>query len=788
MTAFLRRLGDWCGRHGVLVLALWLALTGAVLGARLVLGAPVNNSVVIPDSDAQAAHDLIREKFDAETGGGRAAQLVLYSPDRPLTDAEPKRAVEAAMTAIRAIPEVVEVETPYRMGGMSPSLRIGLITVRIDSDDPFGTSSTASPVSPDELVAAAEPATRAGIEVVPIDNSTPADKEIKTGTSEMIGIGIALLVLMFAFGTLVAALIPIFTALFSVALGLGVIGLLGHVIDVPKQASVMATMIGIGGGIDYALFLISRHRRLLADGVPLRESIARTTAGSGGAVLFAGGTVVIALSALFLAGFPLLQTLGMLTGISVVSAVLTSLTLVPALLGLLGHRINALRIPIVGPRRTGRDEPASGWAALGDWVAGRPWRVLIAATLVLAALAAPMLGLKLGALDDGYAGEGTTARRAYELMSAGFGPGAVAPMVVAAELDRPVPESDRPAAAGSGDESDDATDDTAGDTAEGASGGKSRTVKDPVVRELRERLEEIDGVVYVADPKISRDGTAALFSVVSRFAPSDERAVEVVERIRELAVPGATVHVGGEVAGLADAGERITSRTPLVIAVVVLLSAFLLLLAFRAPLVAVKAAVMNLVSLGAAFGALALVFSYGLGSRLVGMDPPPDANASPVEVLFFTVPIDTYVPVILFAVLFGLSMDYEVFLLTSVRQSYLRTGDNRRAVAEGLGATGRVITSAALIMVAVFVAFVAYPDPLVKVFGVGLAVAIAVDATLIRGFLVPSTMVLLGRLNWWCPRWLDRILPPLAVAEHHEEEPAPAPKRRLVGAGGRHRA
>src|SRR5690606_1251872 len=205
-------------------------------------------------------------------------------------------------------------------------------------------------------------------------------------------------------------------------------------------------------------------------------------------------------------------------------------------------------------------------------------------------------------------------------------------------------------------------------------------------------------------------------------------------------------HVGGEVAGLADAGERITSRTPLVIAVVVLLSAFLLLLAFRAPLVAVKAAVMNLVSLGAAFGALALVFSYGLGSRLVGMDPPPDANASPVEVLFFTVPIDTYVPVILFAVLFGLSMDYEVFLLTSVRQSYLRTGDNRRAVAEGLGATGRVITSAALIMVAVFVAFVAYPDPLVKVFGVGLAVAIAVDATLIRGFLVPSTMVLLGRL------------------------------------------
>ena len=354
MTAFLRRLGDWCGRHGVIVLTLWIALTGAVLGARLVFGAPTNNDVVIPESDAQVAHDLIRDKFDASNGGGRTVQLVIYSPDQPLTDKRPKKAVEAAIEEIRRLPEVVQVETPYRMGGMSSSLRIGLITVRMDADDPFSSSATADLPSGEDLVRVAAPATEAGIEVVPIDSSSPADKEIQTGPSEMIGMTIALLVLMFAFGTLVAALIPIFTALFSVALGLGVIGLLGHVIDVPSQASVMATMIGIGVGIDYALFLISRHRRLLADGVPIRESIARTTAGSGGAVLFAGGTVVISLSALFLAGFPLLRTLGMLTGISVVCAVLTSLTLVPALLGLLGHRINALRIPIVGPRRTGR--------------------------------------------------------------------------------------------------------------------------------------------------------------------------------------------------------------------------------------------------------------------------------------------------------------------------------------------------------------------------------------------------------------------------------------------------
>jgi RND superfamily putative drug exporter len=786
MTSFLRRLGDWCGRHGLIVLALWVALAGAVLGGMAVFGAPVNNDVTIPESDAQIAHDLLREQFDPADGGGRTAQLVLYSADRALTDKAPKKAVEAALEEIRALPRVVSVETPYRYGGISSSLRIGMITVRMESDG-GGTGASGSPTV-DELVRAAAPAAEAGIEVVPVDTSSPADKEIKTSTSEIIGVSIALLVLLFAFGTLVAAMIPIFTALFSVAVGLGVIGLLGHVIDVPSQASVMATMIGIGVGIDYALFLISRHRRLLADGVPVRESIARTTAGSGGAVLFAGGTVVIALSALFLAGFPLLRTLGLLTGVSVVCAVLTSLTLVPALLGLLGHRVNALRIPLVGPRRTGRDGPATGWAALGDWVAARPWRVLAASVLVLGALTAPMLGLKLGTLDDGYAGEGTSARRAYELMTTGFGPGSIAPMLVVAELDHKVE-----AAADDKTGADDAKDakdgkgaggkDAKGDDLAALGAEEKASHPDPTVRELVERVEAVDGVTHVTKPVIGEDGDVVMVSAVSRFAPSDDRAVDVVKRIRALTVPGAELHVGGEVAGLADAGERISSRTPLVIAVVVLLSALLLLLAFRAPLLAVKAAVMNLVSLGAAFGALAVVFSYGVGSMLVGMDPPPSADGSPVEVLFFTVPIDDYVPVMLFAVLFGLSMDYEVFLLTSVRQAYLRSGDNRAAVAEGLGSTGRVITSAALIMVAVFVAFIAYPDPLVKVFGVGLAVAIAVDATLIRGFLVPATMVLLGRYNWWCPRWLDRILPPLSVAEHADDEDLEPASRELVGAG-----
>ncbi|MFI7639377.1 MMPL family transporter [Nonomuraea sp. NPDC049400] len=727
MTRFLGRLGGWCARHGWLVLTSWVLVAAALMGGSLVLGSPVSNDVTIPGTDAQRAHDLMKTGFGPGYDNGGTVQLVLYSADGPLIEERRKRAVEDALARLRAMPHVVKVDTPFRRGGISSSLQIGLITIRMQGHD-----STKLAESTQALSKAADPARAAGIEVVAADSSTPADKEIRTGPSEIIGVVCALLVLVFAFGTLVAALVPIFTALVSVASGLGVIGLLGHVLDVPKQAGIMATMIGLGVGIDYALFLLSRHRRLLADGVPVVESVRRIVASSGGAVVFAGGTVIIALSALMLAGFPLLATLGWITGISVIAAVLTSVTLVPALLGLLGHRINALKVPLL----RGSGSSGSGWAGLGSWVARRPWRVLLGSVVVLGVLTAPALALKLGPLDDGYGTQGSEPRRAYELMATGFGPGANGPLIVVAEL--PSQVADR---------------------------------KDPVVDLVAREVKDVDGVVHVADPKVNSSGRSVLLQVVTDYAPSDARASEVVEDIRAISLPGVSVHVGGKVAGMTDAGTRMSERTPLVIGVVVLLSALLLLLAFRAPVVAVKAAVMNLVSLGAAFGALALVFSIGLGSRLVGMDAP--AGASSLQAVFFSVPIESYVPLMLFAVLFGLSMDYEVFLLTAVRQAYLRHGDNARAVAEGLGSTGRVITSAALIMVAVFVAFIAYPDPMVKTFGVGLAVAIAVDATIIRGFLVPATMVLLGRLNWWCPRWLDRLLPNLSVEGHEEDGPAP---------------
>ncbi|MEU8355345.1 MMPL family transporter [Nonomuraea sp. NPDC048882] len=736
MTRLLGRLGGWCARHGWIVLVSWVIAAAALMGSSLVFAAPTTSDASIPGTDAQRAHDLMKTGFGSGYATGGTVQLLLYSADGPLIEKKRKEAVEQSIDRLRDLPHVKDVDTPFRRGGISSNLQIGLITVRLEGNDPQKIGETTQTLSK-----AADPARAAGLEVVPADSSTPADKEIKTGPSEIIGVVCALLVLVFAFGTLVAAMIPIFVALVSVASGLGVIGLLGWVVDMPKQAGIMATMIGLGVGIDYALFLLSRHRRLLAGGVPVVESVRRTVASSGGAVVFAGGTVIIALSALMLAGFPLLATLGWVTGISVVAAVLTSVTLVPALLGLLGHRINALKVPLLRGAASGAHTTGgTGWAGLGSWVARRPWRVLLASAVVLGALAAPALALQLGALDEGYGARGSEPRRAYELMATGFGPGANGPLIVVAELPAKVADAG-----------------------------------DPIVDNLVREVKDVDGVAHVSEPKVNTSGRSVLLQAIPEYAPSDSRSAQVVRDVRDISVPGVQLHVGGKVAGLTDAGDRMAERTPLVIGVVVLLSALLLLLAFRAPIVAIKAAVMNLVSLGAAFGALAMVFSVGLGSRLVGMDPP--VSSSYVQEVFFSVPIESYVPLMLFAVLFGLSMDYEVFLLTAVRQSYQRHGGNARAVAEGLGSTGRVITSAALIMVAVFVAFIAYPDAMVKTFGVGLAVAIAVDATIIRGFLVPATMVLLGRLNWWCPRWLDRILPNLSV-EGHEEDDEPVVERR----------
>jgi RND superfamily putative drug exporter len=459
-------------------------------------------------------------------------------------------------------------------------------------------------------------------------------------------------------------------------------------------------MVGLGVGIDYSLFLLSRFRTLTRSGLAVPDAIERAVADSGTAVAVAGVTVAVALAGLSLTGVPLLQTLAWTCGIAVFFAVVAALTLLPALTSLAGHRLaRGGKLYNRLARRTGS---GGFWARQADRVTRRPWLAGGVALVALVLLAAPATDLRLGQLDAGSSPESTAVRQASDAVSAAFGPGAGTPIVVLGQLSTPV----------------------TGD-------------RDPRVSQLVAMVRAQPGVAAVGPPTPSGDGRIVTVQAIASTSGGDPATADLVHRLRSQSVPGMTLHVGGNVAARMDLADRVTDRLPLVIGVVLLLSVVVLLLAFRAPLLAIKAAVMDFISVGAAYGALTAVFTWGWGVTWIGLSGP--------------VPIPSFVPLMLFALLFGLSMDYEVFLLSDVQRRWRQTGDNLRSVREGLLGTGRVITAAAAIMVGVFLAFVPNNDPTIKMFGVGLAVAIAVDATVVRCLLVPATMAMLGDRTWWTP-------------------------------------
>jgi RND superfamily putative drug exporter len=593
---------------------------------------------------------------------------------------------------------------------VSPDGRTGYLTLTFD----VRPRDLRRPIA-DAVVEAAAPARDAGIATVPGGPLAAAADRTGSHTSELLGLAAAVVVLLFAFGGLVAASLPIVTALCTLAGALGAIGLAGHLTSVPSVAATLATMVGLGVGIDYALFLVTRYRQQVAAGVPVPDAVARSVASSGSAVVFAGGTVVIALGGLAVADVPLLATLAWTTGVAVLFAVAGAVTLLPALLGIVGTRIDALRVlPRPAAARDGF------WGRLAAAVSRRPWRYAAATTVLLGVLTVPALDLSLGQTDAGSAPSGSAGRESFDLLAEGFGPGVNGPLTVVLPLDPPASGPD-----------------------------------DPRLADLAEAVRTVAGAAGTGPATVGGDA-AATVRVTPRTAPSDPRTADLVVALRTVRVDGTAVHVGGPTATRVDLATRLAERTPVVIGAVVVLSALLLLLAFRAPVVALKAALMNLVSIGAAYGALTAMFSWGRGVTLLGLDGP--------------VPIESYVPTMLFALLFGLSMDYEVFLLTAVREAWQRTADNTAAVRDGLAATGRVITSAALIMVVVFASFTLHTDPVVKMFGLGMAVAIVVDATVVRGLLVPATMTLLGPANWWRPT-LRRPVPPPSAEPGDAGEP-----------------
>ncbi|WP_033221870.1 MMPL family transporter [Kitasatospora phosalacinea] len=710
------RLGTWCARRPVVVLVGWLLVLVGVQVADHAVGGAYSDDFSVPGSQAQDGADVLAAHEPAI--GGTSAQVVLHD-GQPLTQFQAQ--VDQAVTSLQHLPHVLSAQDPLPPQGQAPQpggplSADGLtayVTVRFDGvlatfgDDYLG-----------QVDAAVAPLRQAGVQVEyggplgELARPAPSDR-----VSELIGFGVAVVVLLLGFGSVIAAGLPLVSALLAVVAGLGLLGLLAALTTFATVAPTLATMIGLGVGIDYALFLLTRHRQNLMDGADPVAAAGHAVATSGRAVLISGCTVVVALAGLSVSGISFMAKLGLAAGVTVVTAVCGALTLLPALLGVIGRRMDrfAVRTPVA---EGAADEAANGlWHRYARRVEHRPWRYLAAGLVTVLVLAVPLPSIRLGHIGDGADPTSFTDRRAFDLMSAAFGPGSNGPLTAVVDQTS-VPAADRPALASA----------------------------------VQRALTGVPGTTGTTPPlQTSSDGDVLFTTVTPAQAPQDQETTDLVGHLSDTVLPdavegtAATTYVTGTTAAQVDFLDLVASRLLLIIAVVVALAFLIILLVFRAPLVALKAAVLNLVSIAASYGVLVAVFQWGWGGPVLGVSGK--------------VPIESYVPMMMFAIVFGLSMDYEVFLLSRVHERWRRTGDSRGAVAHALETTARVIGCAALIMVSVFAAFIVSDNVVIKMMGLGLAVSVLIDATIVRLLMVPSAMTLLGPAAWWTPRWMSRLLP-----------------------------
>ena len=715
MAPVLYRLGHFCVRRRYVVLGLWAVLVVALVALSFSLGSKASDNLSLPGTGSQKATDLLTERFPSQANG--TSPIVVHTDTGDMVSGSNQDAVNKAISIARASDIVEAVVSPYDPAGAAQvSKDKKTVYFSVALKDSIGTYTI---VQIEDLVADIE----APLDAAKLDNAAGGAMGQKiskssTESSEAIGIAAAIIILLLTFGSVVSMMVPIATAIFGLAGALSLITLLSHVVTIPTVGPTLGTMLGLGVGIDYALFLVSRHRQQLADGIEVNESIALAIATTGGAVLFAGTTVVIAICSLALAGIPLVSAMGFTAAIAVVVAIIAALTLLPALLAVLGPRIDAWRVPFIKRTAADTDHDTSRWARWAHGVADRPWLAMIAAFAILIPLAIPTLSMQLGQADTSQGPPDAQSTQAYDLMTAGFGEGINGPILVTAQLP--------------GASTDAAT-----------------------LQKLGEDMAKDADVAAVSPPTLNSAKSAAIISVIPKTGPADDKTTDLVNELRDTTIPAAlkgtevVAYVGGATAGYIDLATDIADALPRVIITVIILSFLVLLLAFRSIAIPAQAAVMNLFGVAASYGVIVAVFQFGWLDGLIGLDGP--------------VPIVSFVPLMMFAILFGLSMDYEVFLMSHVEEEYTATGDNRRAVVRGLSASAKVITSAALIMVFVFGSFMFSDDPTVKQFGLGLAFAIAIDATVIRCLLVPALMVIMGKANWWLPHWIDRFLPHLSV-------------------------
>jgi putative drug exporter of the RND superfamily len=710
------RMGLFCARHGWWVVGAWIVLTiAATLGHRAA-GTVYSDDFQLPGS-AQRGADLLAAHEPSL--GGQTGQLVFTVDDGTLQPHSSQ--LTAAAQNVAKLPHVLAVGDPLSAATTAKDDRTAYATVNFDVNPSTLGSSYLDSV--DEAVAGAR---ARGVDVdyggVLGQAARPKANDV---LSEVIGIGVAVIVLLIGFGSVYAAGLPILTAIVGIGTGLGVLGMIAATTTFASVSPTLGLMIGLGVGIDYALFLSTRHRQLVMDGVEPAMAAARTVSSSGRSVLVAAGTVVIAMLGLFASGIGFIGKLGLAAAITVAVAGLAAITLVPALLGLAGRHIDRLRVRRpVAEAGANSSQSETGWHRYAERVGRRPWRYLGAGVVVLVVLAIPMLSMTLGHVDAGADPTSYTDRRAYDAISDAFGPGTNGPLTVVVEL---------------------------------ADKGSSSTL----AADLDHALTTTAEVASVSPPKTSPDGALLVSTVIPSTGPQDARTDQLLTRLSDDTLPGVLAGTGadGYITGTLPANldfrDTISARLPVIIAVVIAAAFLLLLASFRSPVLALKAAVLNLLSIGASYGVVVAVFQWGWGGPVLGVSGK--------------VPIESYVPMMMFAIVFGLSMDYEVFLVSRVRERWRATGDTARGIADGLAATARVITCAALIMTSVFLAFLLSSNVVIKMLALGLGISVLIDASLIRLLIVPATMFLLGRACWWLPPWLDRVLP------HLEAAPEPGP-------------
>lgn len=736
-------------RRRLMVFAIWLPVMVALtaIGGRL---GDYNTDFSLPDSESKQVVDILKGAGLGERGGD-TAQIVFTAP-QGIDDPDVRAAMQAMLADVASIPGLV-VTSPYSDEGarfVSATRPIAFAEVGYEMKGQAGRIELADKV-------------RAIGDAVALDGLTieyggQLFAEFEFPPSELLGLIAAVIILLVAFGSVLAMGLPIGTALFGLASGIGIVGIASTFISMPEFSSQMSAMIGLGVGIDYALFIVTRYREALREGFEPEDAVVRAVDTSGRAVLFAGITVMVSLLGLFVVGLSFVRGLAVAGAIAVLVMVIASLTLLPALLGFVGRSIDvttraaaagvtvavllsltavftgalaligigilaglvvwALRfIPGLGslrvalPVRQEKPRQEQFWWRWSRFIQRRPWTASTAGALVLLVLSIPLLSIRLGFGDTGNLPEDYTARKAYDLITDGFGAGYTAPLTLV---------------------TDDASASPAG------------------LEAVTAAVAATDGVA-LASPANELAPGVHLWQVYPTTSAQDAATGELVTRLRTEVLPttGLDVKVGGFNAGSIDFAEYLAGRLPWLIGGVLVVSFLLLMVVFRSLLVPLKAVIMNLLSVGAAYGVIVAIFQWGWGKDLIGV-----GKAGPVE---------AWAPMMLFAIVFGLSMDYEVFLLSRMKEEFDRTGDNDAAVADGLAVTARVITAAALIMVCVFAAFVLGIDRQLKLFGLGMAVAVFVDATIVRMVLVPATMKLLGARNWWMPRWLDRVLPHLNI-------------------------